>query len=38
MYDLLIAASLILMLVGPPIFTAIQRAAADDLYFFDLHE
>ena len=32
MNDLLIAASLILMLIGPPILTALQRAKADDLY------
>jgi len=37
MYDLLIASSLILMLIGPPIFTAIQRAHSDDLYLDDLH-
>ena len=33
MYDLLIATSLILMVVGPPILTAIQRANSDDLYY-----
>ena len=37
MYDLLIASSLILMLIGPAIFTAIQRATSDDLYLEDLH-
>ena len=37
MYDLLIASSLILMLIGPPVFTTIQRACSDDLYLEDLH-
>lgn len=33
MYDLLIASALILMVIGPPILTAIQRANSDDLYY-----
>jgi hypothetical protein len=33
MYDLLIASSLILMVIGPPILTAIQRATSDDLHY-----
>lgn len=33
MYDLLIATALILMVIGPPILTAIQRANSDDLYY-----
>ena len=32
MNDLLIAASFLLMIIGPPILTAIQRANSDDLY------
>jgi len=38
MYDLLIASSVILMIIGPPIFTAIQRANSDDLYFSEQAE
>lgn len=33
MYDLLISSALILMVIGPAILTAIQRAHSDDLYF-----
>jgi hypothetical protein len=33
MYDLLISSALILMVIGPAILTAIQRANSDDLYF-----
>lgn len=32
MYDLLIGAALVLMVVGPAILTLIQRAKSDDLY------
>jgi hypothetical protein len=33
MYDLLIATALILMVIGPPILTAIQRSHSDDLHY-----
>lgn len=38
MNELLIAASLILMIIGPPILTAIQRANSDDMYSVEITE